>query len=223
MDHAKYIGRVGALAVALGIGMAVATTPGVAWASPDGENNPRRRGCEPPEVDRHRTPLSRPTSRIPPMPSRTRLRRRRRRAPSRRRARPERLNAAQSPTETTVSNATGPEVIVRSSGGALTSGQNALSLPALQAPVVVAPTTASTPQPADVISKPTTPTSPPAVLTPNTGARQRLSPPPAAFTPPTAKTNPFAAPNGLFRRQPHRDARSCARHRRQSRNPAPPR
>ena len=32
MGSARYIGRVGALAIALGVGMAVATTPGVAWA-----------------------------------------------------------------------------------------------------------------------------------------------------------------------------------------------
>src|SRR3954463_7588311 len=30
--HARYVGRVGALAVALGIGGALVTTPGVAWA-----------------------------------------------------------------------------------------------------------------------------------------------------------------------------------------------
>jgi triacylglycerol lipase len=34
MGAAKYIGRVGALAVALGIGIALATTPAVAWAEP---------------------------------------------------------------------------------------------------------------------------------------------------------------------------------------------
>jgi YVTN family beta-propeller protein/VCBS repeat-containing protein len=33
--HARYIGRVGALAVALGIGAAVAGSPGLAWATPD--------------------------------------------------------------------------------------------------------------------------------------------------------------------------------------------
>jgi hypothetical protein len=33
MGYAKHVGRVGALAVALGIGAAVATTPGVAWAT----------------------------------------------------------------------------------------------------------------------------------------------------------------------------------------------
>ena len=32
MGSAKYIGRVGGLAVALGVGMAIASTPGVAWA-----------------------------------------------------------------------------------------------------------------------------------------------------------------------------------------------
>ena len=32
MGYAKYVGRVGGLAVALGVGMAVATTPGIAWA-----------------------------------------------------------------------------------------------------------------------------------------------------------------------------------------------
>ena len=35
MGTAKYIGRVGGLAVALGVGVAIATTPGVAWAEPD--------------------------------------------------------------------------------------------------------------------------------------------------------------------------------------------
>ena len=35
MGSAKYIGRVGGLAVALGVGFAVATTPGVALAEPD--------------------------------------------------------------------------------------------------------------------------------------------------------------------------------------------
>ncbi len=34
MGTAKYIGRVGALAVALGIGISLATTPAVAWAEP---------------------------------------------------------------------------------------------------------------------------------------------------------------------------------------------
>lgn len=40
MKHAKYVGRVGALAVALGIGAAVATTPGVAWADGETDKSP---------------------------------------------------------------------------------------------------------------------------------------------------------------------------------------
>lgn len=39
MGYAKHVGRVGTLAVALGIGAAVATTPGVAWAT-EGEEGP---------------------------------------------------------------------------------------------------------------------------------------------------------------------------------------
>ena len=45
MGYAKHVGRVGTLAVALGIGAAVATTPGVAWA--DGEPEP---GIEAPKA-----------------------------------------------------------------------------------------------------------------------------------------------------------------------------
>ena len=39
-NYAIYIGRVGALAVALGIGAAVASTPGVAWAEGPDESSP---------------------------------------------------------------------------------------------------------------------------------------------------------------------------------------
>ena len=53
MGHARHIGRVGALAVALGIGAAVANTPGVAWAEPDSTANSSgdyRYGCRALEV-----------------------------------------------------------------------------------------------------------------------------------------------------------------------------
>src|SRR6476469_3251457 len=45
MGYARYVGRVGGLAVALGVGVAVATTPGVACAEPtdngsSGASNP---------------------------------------------------------------------------------------------------------------------------------------------------------------------------------------
>ena len=39
MGHAKYVGRIGALAVALGIGTAVVSTPGIAWADGPGASS----------------------------------------------------------------------------------------------------------------------------------------------------------------------------------------
>src|SRR5690349_21828179 len=38
MGYGRYIGRIGALAVALGVGTAVAAPTGVAWAAPDDSN-----------------------------------------------------------------------------------------------------------------------------------------------------------------------------------------
>ena len=40
MSYAMYVGRVGALAVALGIGAAIAGMPGVAWAGPEDDPDP---------------------------------------------------------------------------------------------------------------------------------------------------------------------------------------
>ena len=40
MSSAQYVGRVGALAVALGIGAVIAGLPGVAWAGTEGETDP---------------------------------------------------------------------------------------------------------------------------------------------------------------------------------------
>ena len=40
MSAALYIGRVGALAVALGIGVAIAGVPGLAWAGPEPGSDP---------------------------------------------------------------------------------------------------------------------------------------------------------------------------------------
>src|SRR5690348_10322921 len=47
MGYARYIGRVGLLAVALGVGIAVATTPGVAWAGPTDTNTTASDGSTP--------------------------------------------------------------------------------------------------------------------------------------------------------------------------------
>ena len=40
MSGAMYVGRVGALAVALGIGAVIAGVPGVAWAGPEDDPDP---------------------------------------------------------------------------------------------------------------------------------------------------------------------------------------
>ena len=38
MGYARHIGRVGALAVTLGVGVAIATTPGISYAGPSGSS-----------------------------------------------------------------------------------------------------------------------------------------------------------------------------------------
>jgi hypothetical protein len=39
MGYARHIGRVGALAVTLGVGVAMVTTPGIAYADPSGSSS----------------------------------------------------------------------------------------------------------------------------------------------------------------------------------------
>lgn len=46
MGYAQYVGRVGALAVALGVGAAVATTPGIAWADDGSPASPPSAGAD---------------------------------------------------------------------------------------------------------------------------------------------------------------------------------
>ena len=41
MGYARHIGRVGALAVTLEVGVAIATTPGIAYADPSGSSSSR--------------------------------------------------------------------------------------------------------------------------------------------------------------------------------------
>ena len=60
MGYAKYVGRVGALAVALGIGAAVASTPGVAWADETDS------GAPPPASEPAQNPETAKTSATPP-------------------------------------------------------------------------------------------------------------------------------------------------------------
>jgi VCBS repeat-containing protein len=142
MNSAMHIGRVGALAVALGVGMAAATTPGLAWATPDTNNNTDATSAP----DSTKTPaantatdtgsLSTPASTASvttETPSTT---------PAAGTA-----TASQSTTETTQTNSVAPSVVIRSSGGALTSGADSPTLAAgLATTPAFIPTPALTPK-----------------------------------------------------------------------------
>ena len=60
--YAKYIGRIGALAVALGIGVAVGTNPGLALAGPQAPSSPSPDGTvqDPPKPKDTKPPLNSP-------------------------------------------------------------------------------------------------------------------------------------------------------------------
>ena len=124
--YGKYIGRVGGLAVALGIGAAVATSPGMAWATPEDHSSTTSAG----EADATDTatdnttdasadasPSSPPSSTAPDSTPATGAQT----APS------TGTTTAQSSSETTVTTTTGPEVTIRSSGGANTSTHDGLT------------------------------------------------------------------------------------------------
>ena len=57
MDYAKCIGRVGALAIAVGVGAAVATTPAIGYAAPtvgDSSADPSTAGGDAPRSEERR-------------------------------------------------------------------------------------------------------------------------------------------------------------------------
>lgn len=64
MDYAKYIGRVGALAVALGIGTAIANTPGLASADPGSTSTDNPPGGEDSNTEPAPTPGAEPPGRV---------------------------------------------------------------------------------------------------------------------------------------------------------------
>ena len=128
--YSKYIGRVGALAVALGVGGAIASAPGVAWAdepsSPTSSSDPPASESHPPTSIPASDESSIPTSPVsrssPTMPIST--------------TSPEHSTddesggftnsgGTASPSQTTTTDESG--VIVRSSGGAHTSGTDSQS------------------------------------------------------------------------------------------------
>lgn len=82
--YARYIGRVGALAVSLGVGMAVATSPGVAYAETESDPDSPAASGPPVRAPQHRRRPRHPP-RLTPLPMRrtSTSRQGRRRRPSR--------------------------------------------------------------------------------------------------------------------------------------------
>ena len=115
--HAQHVGRVGALAVALGVGFAVATSPGVAWADTSADGNAS------PDSPSDSTPADGGGQKNPDAPDTS---------PessgsgSRADETPQPQSGGATETkssEVTETSEVAPGVVVRSSGGALTSGQ----------------------------------------------------------------------------------------------------
>jgi YVTN family beta-propeller protein len=118
--YATYIGRVGALAVALGIGTAVATSPGVAWATPDGDSSTTSdsSATSTGDADTSDTTSTADSSLSSP-PSSTVSDSNT--ATGTETTTPTGTTTQTSPSQTTVTTTTGPEVTFSSSGGATTS------------------------------------------------------------------------------------------------------
>ena len=165
MHYAKHIGRVGALAVALGVGMAVATTPGVAWATPEPDNANATSAPDSTNADDLDRTTDTKSSSTPPAtasdptdsPSTTHTT----------------STTAQSPSETTQTNQVAPNVVIRSSGGALTSDRHSDTPPTeLQTPPpVTLPADQSTPPSLDTPN----PVSDPAPANPRTRSSTKAS------------------------------------------------
>lgn len=104
MGYANHIGRVGALAVALGVGVAVANSPGVAWATTDGDSPSASSGST--DASGAKNPAKAPAEpSAPPVSSTTNQ------------------GAGTITTKKSLRDTilAGPHVIVRSSGGAVNS------------------------------------------------------------------------------------------------------
>lgn len=133
---ARYVGRVGVLAVALGVGFAVSTAPGVAWAEPVSDTAVADVAAsdEPPPTSVDAPPTSSISDNQSSVADE-----------------PESTVATSSPTELTLTSEVAPEVIVRSSGGALTSGDDEV------APAEETPNPVSTPGESAALIVPATP------------------------------------------------------------------
>ena len=118
LGRTRYVGRTGALAVALGVGLAVSSTPGVAWAAPESVDNLRTPGAPgSPETDDTTTE---PVKTQPTVSITTDNKKETEITPGGQ-SLPDMNTVAQSTTATTRTSPIAPNVVFRSSGGALTS------------------------------------------------------------------------------------------------------
>ncbi|WP_184438176.1 Ig-like domain-containing protein, partial [Mycobacterium sp. AZCC_0083] len=132
--YAKYVGRIGALAVSLGVGVAVATTPGMAWAAPDADSDPGASASPGPKT----SPDSKPDASTPSKPDTE--------TTSQTTATETSTDGSPSKSDTTPANDRVPTMKVDSSGGALTSTHHTAGEAAAK----------STPAASDTASEPST-------------------------------------------------------------------
>ncbi|MGV0851171.1 Ig-like domain-containing protein [Mycolicibacterium phlei] len=173
MGYAKYIGRVGTLAVALGVGAAVASQPGIAWAE---ESSTESNTAPPPSPSTDESaggqhepaPQSISSSQTDPDPD-----------PD-----PPAEQTNPSGNVTTIDNGSGPTVVISSSGGAHTSDE--------EPPTEVDPPTDEQEDPLDTDAAP--PADEPAPPQKTSPAANFSTPAPSKNPPPTSTPEPAPAP-----------------------------
>lgn len=116
--YSRHVGRVGALAVALGVGIAVATSPGLAWADPATDGSVDGATSATDTTNATGADVGPKTAVVGVSSNTTNNSSAASTATSE--ATP---TTNESPSEGTETSAIAPDVVVRSSGGALTSGQ----------------------------------------------------------------------------------------------------
>lgn len=115
--YSRHIGRIGALAVAMGVGMTLATSPGTAWADTGTEANSDGASSATDSATTATTATTDTTTTGNDEPPDTTA------SPSVTPTLPTGVTTPAGSTETSQTNTVAPDVIVRSSGGALTSDQ----------------------------------------------------------------------------------------------------
>ena len=178
--YTRYVGRTGALAVALGVGLAVANTPGVAWAAPESVDNldaPGAPGSTKIDGDTTTEPVKTQSTVSITTDHRTETE-----STPVGQSLPETNKVAQSTTATTQTSPIAPNVVFRSSGGALTSERYAFPLATRWQSPLKPRSNVSTPPPTDIPKPESDPTSiglttTPSAATKSAGAQQNFRSP----------------------------------------------